>query len=173
MHAASTVKMIKLRAFLEKLQKFLMVAAFFFAPWWLWWSVLGSTTYTGYVLALVVLSSVSLWLMLGVPGLVEALKDSRRWWILGVFVLVMWAFLSPRWSLDPLASEVTAQRFAAVGLFAVAVLCAGPSARSVAFAFAAGVIVQGVVAVARLQVQYPLGLAAPGAMVWAPNAAGY
>src|SRR5260221_14352662 len=124
-HAASTIKMIKLRAFLEKLQKFLMVAAFFFAPWWLWWSVLGSTTYTGYLLALVVLSSVSLWLMLGVPGLVEALKDSRRWWILGVFVLVMWAFLSPRWSLDPLASEVTAQRFAADGRFSLAGLCEG------------------------------------------------
>src|SRR5258708_25394289 len=160
MYAASTLKMINLRAFLEKLQRFLMIAAFFFVPWWLGGSVLGSTTYTGYLLALVVLSSVSLWLVLGVPGLVEALKDSRRWWILGVFVLVMWAFLSPRWSLDPLASEVTAQRFAAVGLFAVAVLCAGAAARSVAFSFAAGVIVQGVVSVAPLPCQYSLGFAA-------------
>src|SRR5258708_30220426 len=120
--------MVKIRAFLEKLQRGLMITAFFFVPWWLWWEVLGSKTYTGYVLALVVLSSISLWIVLGVPGLLEALKDRRRYWIFGVAALMLWAFLSPHWSLDPSASAVTAQRFAAGGPFALAVMCVRPSA---------------------------------------------
>src|SRR5258708_6856485 len=86
--------------------------------------------------------------------------------------LVLWLRLSATWSLYPDDSLGAAQQFAVVALFALVTICVGVAPRSVAIAFAMGMIVQTVIAVAQTSLQHSVGLSWFGEFGLTPNQSG-
>ena len=152
--------MSRLRSIAETILHFSILATFFFVPWWLrpGWPWLPTPNYGGFFVSVPVLLAVGSWFILGVPGLHESLKDDRRWWVMGIFALMVWCFLSSLWSIYPANAADSAQQFAAVGLFSITVVCQGPSARGVCRALALGMLFQAAIALAQVQLQRPIGL---------------
>src|SRR5258708_29101291 len=86
--------------------------------------------------------------------------------------LVLWARISATWSLYPDDSLGAAQQFAVVALFALVTICVGVAPRSVAIAFAMGLIFQTVIAVAQTSLQHSVGLSWFGEFGLTPNQSG-
>jgi hypothetical protein len=154
-----------MRKFLEITLELSILAVFFFVPWWLRpeWMPTGGAYYTGFLIFIPVAASIVAWILLGVPGLREALGDRRLWWIGSFALLVWWALLSPHWAGGYAARAMgAAQQFAVVALFALVVVCAGPTARSVVVALAMGLTFQAIIVIAQVAFQTPVGLSSLG-----------
>ncbi len=151
-----------------------ILAAFFFVPWWLRPDFMPRPPYfMGFLITLPVLLSIVLWIVLGLPGLRAAFRDSRLWWIGGFAALVGWALLSPLWSDHPDVAAETALQFAAVAMFALVMACARPAARSIVNALAMGALFQSVIVIAQVALQHPIGLSdSLGEFAIRPNNAG-
>src|SRR5258708_22483661 len=143
--------MATFRPWLQRALRLVILSIFFLAAWWmpLTWSSDFMQAHVEFLIDIPALIVIGLWLLLGTPGLGDVLGDWRRWWIAGVVALVLWSRLSALWSLYPDDSLQAAQQFAVVALCALVALCIGPTPRSVAIAFAMGMIFQAVIAVAQ------------------------
>src|SRR5437016_854460 len=109
-----------------------VLLTFFLVPWWLRPPWIPRDPYTlGFLISLPLLASIILWVLLGLPGLRAALRDRRRYWLMIAALFLYWVMLSPQWSLYPEASVSAAQQFAFAAIFALVVLCSGPSARAI------------------------------------------
>lgn len=142
-----------------RLIRFAICAAFFLVGWWLrpdW--LPRQPYYVGFLFTLPVGAAIGLWLLSGAPGFRAACRDARRWWLVGLFALAIWMILSPAWAKYQSVASGAWQQFVVVALFAVVVLCAGPSARTLAVALALGLIVQAVVVIGQTLIQRPVGL---------------
>ncbi len=151
--------MNQIQTFLRRTLDFSILAVFFFVPWWLRPDWMPRIVYqTGFLITLPLFVALVAWLLLGAPGLKAVFRDIRRWWIVFLALLLGWAFLSTQWSNYPGPTTSAAVQFGLVALFALVTVCAGPPARSVAVALAMGVIFQGVIVIAQVQLQQPVGL---------------
>ncbi len=151
--------MNQIQTILSRTLDFSTLAVFFLVPWWLRpeWMPDGPY-YSRFLIAIPVFSAIIIWVLLGVPGLSAALHDVRRWWIVPFTALAVWVLLSPQWSDFRSQSATAAQQFTLAALFALVAACTGPSARSIAVALAMGLIFQGVIVIAQVQLQSPVGL---------------
>jgi hypothetical protein len=167
------VGMKRLQTVLYSILNYSVLAVFFFVPWWLrpdW--LPDNPYYLGFLVTIPVILTVAAWLALGLPGLKAAFGDGRFWWITFLAALMLWALLSPQWSGYPGVAMTAAQQFALVALFALVLACAGPPARSVAVALAAGVVCQGIIVLMQVWLQQPVGLSALGEFEIRPFNAG-
>ncbi|MDX1993637.1 MAG: O-antigen ligase family protein [bacterium] len=92
----------------------------------------------GFLLSLPIALTIFAWLLGGLPGLGQLLRDPiRRVWAVALVGLAVWMWLSVRWSFmsghgQPNVAQSTAFQFSMVVLWALAAACAGPPPRSVA-----------------------------------------
>jgi hypothetical protein len=158
-----------IQTLLRRVLDFSILAVFFLAPWWLRPDWMPQNSYqTGFLIFLPVFVAIVMWLLLGLPGLKSAFSDVRFGWIIFLGLLVGWAFLSTQWSRYPGPTTTAAQQLAIVALFALVIVCAGPPAKSVAVVLAMGTIFQGVIVIAQVQLQQPVGLSDLGEFVIRP-----
>src|SRR3954469_6844233 len=148
------------RAAFLRLLDWLILSVFFMIPWRLqihadW---LPTSIDRSFLIMLPVTLSLEIWLLLGAPGLRSALRDRRRWWLLLIFALIGWIWLSTRWSPAPSLSTTSAQGFTIAALFTLMVTSIGPSPRRIAQALAMGVVLQSVIAIGQVAVQHRLGI---------------
>ncbi len=150
-----------------------ILIVFFLVPWWFRPDGMPSGAYFfGFLITIPVTLSIVTWVLLGFPGLRSTLLDRRSWWIGFASLLLLWAFLSVGWAKHASDASSAAQQLAGVLLFTLVVCCAGPSARAVTTALATGLIFQGVITVAQVQLQHPVGLSSLGEFEIRPNNAG-
>src|SRR5258705_3712107 len=95
-------------AFLRMLD-WLILAVFFLVPWRLqphadW---LPPSIDRMYLIMVPITLALVIWILIGAPGLRGVLHDVRRWWLLLIFALVGWTWLSARWSSAPLLSTIS------------------------------------------------------------------
>jgi hypothetical protein len=162
--------MNQIQTILRRVLDFSILAVFFFVPWWLRLPIdqfprkyyADGIYQTGFLIFLPLCVSVGLWFVLGLPGLRSALSDVRRSWIVFLAMLVGWVFFSTAWTNYPDQTLNAAEQFAMAALFALVTVCAGPSARTVAVVLAMGTIFQGVIVIAQVQLQQPVGLTSLG-----------
>jgi O-antigen ligase len=142
----------------------------FGAGWWLRPLGLPRQPYhLGFVLNIFVVLVIVLWVARGLPGLLDSLRDGRRWYILPLWVLAAWALFSAGWSTY---RDVTVQATAAfftAALFAVAVTCVSPPTSGSVCALLAGLAFTGAITLGQFANQNPLGLTALGEFGIRPN----
>ncbi len=155
--------MATIRKFLGGILSLSICATFFLTGWWLRLTRFDagypSQPYVlGFLVTLPVLLAAACWLLLGMPGLGAALRDSRRWWLLWLALLTFWALISPYWSPYALSAYSASAQFLAVAVFALVVTCAAPPPKLIAIALALGVILLGVVSMGQFYAQRAIGL---------------
>lgn len=130
-----------------------------------------------FVILLPLLWTVGAWIVLGLPGFAELRRDPiRRLWALGLLGLALWAHLSTSWAfmreLEPQVGQNAALQLSLSALFAVAVACAGPSARAVVTALVVSLFANSIITILQALNQGSIGLAALGEFTFAPNQPG-
>src|SRR5262245_23536235 len=154
-----------------------ILIAFFLVPWWLrpdWMPSDPAPYFTGFLITIPVLLAIALWLILGAPGLRRAIADRRFLWITPLGMLTAWAFLSILWTKPDYKSVAIAWawQFGTVAMFALVCACGSPAPRRVALALALGLIFQGLIVTAQVQLQRPVGLSDLGEFEIRPNRRG-
>ncbi|MEP7288240.1 MAG: O-antigen ligase family protein [Chloroflexota bacterium] len=159
------------RAILQRLLQIAILAVFFLIPWYLrvYSDWLPTFMSGAYAITLPAYLSIGLWIILGAPGLLKALRDVRRWWIVPTAALVVWARLSVTWSLYPASTLEVSQVFVTVGLFTLVMVCTGPSIRQIAIVLAMGIIFQGVISVTQTASNHLLGIEVLGEHAATPD----
>jgi O-antigen ligase len=132
---------------------------------------------TRFLILLPVVWTIALWLLTGVPGLREFLRDARRTrWGLCFLLLGLWAYCSQSWAFvrinHPEVAATAALQFGLVVLFAVVVACTRPSLRAIIIVLAIGVMWNGVLTFAQTASQGPLGLRIFGEFGMTPDSPG-
>jgi hypothetical protein len=155
--------MATIRPLLRGILSLSIYATFFLTGWWLRLTRFDAgypsqPFVLGFLVTLPVLLAFICWLLLGMPGLGAALRDSRRWWLLWLALLTFWALISPYWSAYPLSAYSASAQFLAVSVFALVVTCAAPPPKWIAIALALGVILLGVVSIGQFYAQRAIGL---------------
>jgi hypothetical protein len=163
--------MQQIRTMLNRCLHLSILSVFFFGPTYLqlYWKWLPESQYGLFAIVVPVYVSIGIWLLLGLPGINEALTDSRWRWLVGIFAFTVWAWLSIRWSLFPDVSQGMIPALAISGLFAFITASVGPSSKAIMIALAAGIIIQAVVSIGQMAMQHPLGMIGLGEYVLKPN----
>ena len=122
---------------------------------------------TRFLLLLPVVWTIGTWLLTGVPGLRDFLRDQRRVrWGLCLLLLALLAFSSQSWAFIreryPEVAATSALQFGVVVLFALVVACAKPSPRAIIAALAVGVLWNALLTFAQTANQGALGLSSFG-----------
>ena len=158
---------------LQRTLHYAILIAYFLIPWWLRPDGLPHQPYFfGFLLTIPVAVAILAWVLLGLPGLQTAITDRRHWWIITAMLFLGWAVLSVRWAEHKTDAYNAAWQLVGVLLFTLVATCAGPSARSVTAALAAGLIFQAVITVAQTGLQHPVGLSGLGEFEIRPNRVG-
>lgn len=145
---------------------------FFFVPWWLRIDLGrdGDPYFVRFLITLPWLTTIILWMVLGFGGFGAWVR--ARLWIAPWVFLVIWAYLSQGWSpFSQPAWDATIQLFA-VSFFALAMATAAPPPKYAAAALGAGLIFQGVIAIAQATLQQPVGLQLLGEFEIRPSGVG-
>lgn len=114
--------------------------------------------FLGFALTVPMLAALLLWCALGLRGLGAALTDGRQWWLIGLGLLTFWALLSPSWARFGTQSGAAAAQFVCVALFALMLTALDFPPRYTAYAFGAGLIVQGLIVVLQMHLQGSVGV---------------
>jgi O-antigen ligase len=132
---------------------------------------------TRFLILLPIVWTIGVWLLTGVPGLREFLRDRRRvTWGLCLLLLALWAYCSQSWAFirnrEPDVAATAALQFCFAVLFAIVVACVKTPPRAIIAALAFGVLWNALLTFAQSIAQGSLGLDGIGEFQMNANAMG-
>jgi O-antigen ligase len=118
---------------------------------------------TRFVIFLLMLLTVALWLLFGLPGLRSFARERwRALWAIAMILLAIWGFASTEWafigSMYPEVGETAALQLGVMVLFVVVVACASPPPHAIIAALVIGLIATSLITFGQAAKQAALGL---------------
>ena len=150
-------------------------------PYWLKWDnppePFAPTYVMGFFLSGAMLLAISLWLLLGMPGIGRFFqRGGRLGWALAWALLIFWAILTQTWAFVERQEPGVAQNFALqmmlVGTYCFMLACTAPSPRFVLSLFVFNGVIVALIGGAQVACQCALGLAALGEVKLDPMRSG-